>query len=198
MACQYVLILTPCCPVVLKETLDCAGSDTLPLRVQGGRLRAFAGRGRREISLKDSSIRDLTWALIISWAPLQISLSNRRQIWQAPALPPPPTSPASPPLISFIMYPGFTVIKDPFSGDWDSHLSAYNREDWESRADCQTEWKWVFRGTHASTVCWSPETKSICDVCFFSDTSCLPLSLCIWIATQWLVPATPSSVKYDC
>lgn len=49
-----------------------------PLRVQGGGLRAFAGSGSREISLKDGSIRDLTCALIISQAPLQISLSNQQ------------------------------------------------------------------------------------------------------------------------
>lgn len=58
----------------------------LPCRDHGGGLKAFARGGRGEISLNDSSIRDLTCALIISWAPLQISVSNRRQIWQAPAL----------------------------------------------------------------------------------------------------------------
>lgn len=58
----------------------------LPCRDHGGGLKAFARGGRGEISLNDSSIRDLTCALIISWAPLQISLSNKRQIWQAPAL----------------------------------------------------------------------------------------------------------------
>lgn len=66
MSCLCVLILKLCCPAILNKTLDCAGSDVLPLRVQGGGLSAFAERGRREISLKDSSIRDLTWALIIS------------------------------------------------------------------------------------------------------------------------------------
>lgn len=61
-----ILILKLRCPVILNKTLYCAGSDALPLRVQGGGLSAFAERGTREISLKDSSIRDLTWALIIS------------------------------------------------------------------------------------------------------------------------------------
>lgn len=73
-----MLILKLCCPVILNKTLDCAGSDMPPLRVQGGGLRAFAGSGSREIILKDGSIRDLTCALIISRAPLQISLSNQQ------------------------------------------------------------------------------------------------------------------------
>lgn len=42
------------------------------------RLKAFAGSQSREISLKDGSIRDLTCALIISRAPLQISLKNQQ------------------------------------------------------------------------------------------------------------------------
>lgn len=46
--------------------MSCVGADTSHLGEQGGGFRAFAGRGRREISLNDSSIRDLTWALIIS------------------------------------------------------------------------------------------------------------------------------------
>lgn len=50
----------PCCLVILKETLSCVGADTPHLREQGGGFRAFAGRRRREISLNDSSIRDLT------------------------------------------------------------------------------------------------------------------------------------------
>lgn len=61
MACLYMLILNLCCPVILNKTLDCAACDS-----QSGGLSAFAERGRREIILKDSSIRDLTWALIIS------------------------------------------------------------------------------------------------------------------------------------
>jgi len=73
-----------------------------------------------EISLNDSSIRDLTCALIISWAPLQIKPSNRRQIWQALLCPPPRppphfTSSTPPPLTSLITYPDFTLIKETLS-----------------------------------------------------------------------------------
>lgn len=78
MPCQYVLTWKPCCPAILNKTFDCAGSDMLPLGVQSGGLKAFARSWSREISLKDGSIRDLTCALIISWVPLQISLSNKQ------------------------------------------------------------------------------------------------------------------------
>lgn len=141
-------------------------------RSVGGGLRGLAGRERREISLNDSSIRDLTWALIISWALLEISTSNKWQIWQASAQYPQP-----PPLTPFI----FTVIKDPFFW-WVPCLSAHN----ESGGDClivsQSE-KGVFHGTHTKySICRSRETKSECGGLFYSVTSFLFPSRWIWTA----------------
>ena len=93
MACHYVMILKPCCPIVPNERSLCwSWHATWNDTEQGGGLRGFAGRERREISLNDSSIRDLTWALIISWALLEISPSNKWQIWQAPGPNPPTTT----------------------------------------------------------------------------------------------------------